>query len=58
MKDIPLLPDAANQANYDPAPRFRIATLVCGQPGFVEYRGMPWMRNILRPSSDNETPAV
>lgn len=39
--------DKRNMTNYDDADRFRIPATVRGYPGFIEYRGMPWMRNIL-----------
>lgn len=48
MKDV--LPDSTdrkNMSNYDDSDRFRIPATVRGYPGFIEYRGMPWMKNIM-----------
>lgn len=39
--------DKRNITNCNDAGRFRIPAMVRGHRGFIEYRGMPWMRNIL-----------
>lgn len=32
-----------NRANCDPAPRVRKESLIRGQFGYIEYRGMTWL---------------
>lgn len=45
---IDLLRDSTH-VNFDDAERIRMPTLVRGVPGFVEFRGMPWLRGLFVP---------
>ena len=45
---IDLLRDSTH-VNFDNADRIRMPTLVRGSPGFVEFRGMPWLKGIFVP---------
>ena len=51
MKDILKdgFADEVNCANYDTATRVKVPALVRGYPGFIEYRGMPWLRGMYSP---------
>lgn len=45
---IDLLRDSTH-VNFDDADRIRMQTWVRGMPGFVEFRGMPWLRGMFIP---------
>ena len=40
-----------NSANYDTSTRIRMPRIIKGSPGFIEYRGMPWLRGLYTPSA-------
>lgn len=45
---IDLLRDSTH-VNFDNADKIRMPTLVRGMPGFVEFRGMPWLKGMFVP---------
>lgn len=38
-----------NSANFDTSMRIRMPRMIKGEPGFIEYRGMPWLRGLYAP---------